>query len=161
MAIKTAPKLGSSATPKLDAGVAPKPGSGPASKLGSALGGSLASAPEAKLISGAHTVRVDAPHGLCARSTPGVCRRASSRLARPVRYGPGCVRSRCVWDAPHRWGRKTAHYMLRWVATMGEKRPWSETDSATTGRSWRMARMRVARSTACVFVLAANYGKNR
>ncbi len=28
---------------------------------------------------------------------------------------------------------KTAHYMLRWVSTTGEKRPWSETASATIG----------------------------
>ena len=27
----------------------------------------------------------------------------------------------------------TAHYMLRWVATTGEKGPWSETASATIG----------------------------
>ena len=26
---------------------------------------------------------------------------------------------------------KTAHYMLRWVATAGEKGPWSKTASAT------------------------------
>ena len=30
-------------------------------------------------------------------------------------------------------GGKTAHYMLRWVATTGEKGPWSETASATIG----------------------------
>ena len=28
-------------------------------------------------------------------------------------------------------GGKTAHYMLRWVKTNGEKGPWSETISAT------------------------------
>ncbi len=28
---------------------------------------------------------------------------------------------------------KTAHYMLRWVSTTGEKGPWSETASATIG----------------------------
>jgi len=28
---------------------------------------------------------------------------------------------------------KTAHYMLRWVSTTGEKGPWSETPSATVG----------------------------
>jgi hypothetical protein len=28
---------------------------------------------------------------------------------------------------------KTAHYMLRWVSTTGEKGPWSETASATVG----------------------------
>jgi phage major head subunit gpT-like protein len=28
-------------------------------------------------------------------------------------------------------GGKTAHYMLRWVKTSGEKGPWSETISAT------------------------------
>jgi hypothetical protein len=28
-------------------------------------------------------------------------------------------------------GGKTAHYMLRWVATVGVKGPWSETVSAT------------------------------
>ena len=30
-------------------------------------------------------------------------------------------------------GGQTAHYMLRWVATTGEKGPWSETASATVG----------------------------
>ncbi len=30
-------------------------------------------------------------------------------------------------------GGKTAHYMLRWVATTGEKGPWRETASATIG----------------------------
>ncbi|HUT94828.1 MAG TPA: hypothetical protein VMY37_35550 [Thermoguttaceae bacterium] len=30
-------------------------------------------------------------------------------------------------------GGKTAHYMLRWVNTRGEKGPWSETASATIG----------------------------
>ena len=29
--------------------------------------------------------------------------------------------------------KKTAHYMLRWVNTKGEKGPWSETASATIG----------------------------
>ena len=28
-------------------------------------------------------------------------------------------------------GGKTAHYMLRWVKTNGDKGPWSETISAT------------------------------
>ena len=28
---------------------------------------------------------------------------------------------------------KIAHYMLRWVNTRGDKRPWSETASATVG----------------------------
>lgn len=30
-------------------------------------------------------------------------------------------------------GGQTAHYMLRWVGTSGEKGPWSETASATVG----------------------------
>ncbi len=30
-------------------------------------------------------------------------------------------------------GGQTAHYMLRWVNTTGEKGPWSETASATIG----------------------------
>ena len=30
-------------------------------------------------------------------------------------------------------GGQTAHYMLRWVSTSGEKGPWSETASATIG----------------------------
>jgi len=30
-------------------------------------------------------------------------------------------------------GGVTAHYMLRWVGTTGEKDPWSETASATIG----------------------------
>ena len=29
--------------------------------------------------------------------------------------------------------RQTAHYMLRWINTKGDKGPWSETASATTG----------------------------
>jgi len=33
------------------------------------------------------------------------------------------------YDGPQ--GGKTAHYMLRWVKTSGEKGPWSETISAT------------------------------
>ena len=35
------------------------------------------------------------------------------------------------WSAMH--GGVTAHYMLRWVSTTGEKGPWSETASATIG----------------------------
>jgi len=35
------------------------------------------------------------------------------------------------FDGPD--GGKTAHYMLRWVSTTGEKGPWSETASATIG----------------------------
>ena len=38
-----------------------------------------------------------------------------------------------VADYPGEDGGKTAHYMLRWVATTGEKGPWSETSSATIG----------------------------
>ncbi len=30
-------------------------------------------------------------------------------------------------------GDKTAQYMLRWIATTGERGPWSETASATIG----------------------------
>ncbi|NOT00490.1 MAG: hypothetical protein HOP29_07670 [Phycisphaerales bacterium] len=30
-------------------------------------------------------------------------------------------------------GNKTAHYLLRWVSTRGDKGPWSETASATIG----------------------------
>jgi len=30
-------------------------------------------------------------------------------------------------------GGKTAHYMLRWISTRGDKGPWSETASATIG----------------------------
>ena len=36
-------------------------------------------------------------------------------------------------DYPGENGGKTAHYMLRCVATTGEKGPWSETASATIG----------------------------
>ena len=36
-------------------------------------------------------------------------------------------------DYPGTDGNKTAHYMLRWVNTRGEKGPWSETASATIG----------------------------
>ncbi|MCK4659314.1 MAG: hypothetical protein KAV82_07300 [Phycisphaerae bacterium] len=30
-------------------------------------------------------------------------------------------------------GGQTAHHMLRWIGTTGEKGPWSETASATIG----------------------------
>ncbi len=36
-------------------------------------------------------------------------------------------------DYPGADGGKTAHYMLRWVNTNGDKGPWSETASATIG----------------------------
>ena len=36
-------------------------------------------------------------------------------------------------DYPGEDGGKTAHYMLRRVATTGEKGPWSETARATIG----------------------------
>ena len=38
-----------------------------------------------------------------------------------------------VAEFPGPDGGKTAHYMLRWIATTGEKGPWSETASATIG----------------------------
>ena len=38
-----------------------------------------------------------------------------------------------VAEFPGADGGKTAHYMLRWIATTGEKGPWSETASATIG----------------------------
>gem|GEM_PF-5470634 len=43
------------------------------------------------------------------------------------------TRTPYVVDYPAEGGGKTAHYMLRWVATTGEKGPWSETVSATIG----------------------------
>jgi hypothetical protein len=43
------------------------------------------------------------------------------------------TRTPYVADYPGEDGGKTAHYMLRWVATTGEKGPWSETASATIG----------------------------
>jgi len=43
------------------------------------------------------------------------------------------TRTPYVADFPGEAGGKTAHYMLRWVATTGEKGPWSETASATIG----------------------------
>ena len=43
------------------------------------------------------------------------------------------TRTPYVADFPGEDGGKTAHYMLRWVATTGEKGPWSETASATIG----------------------------
>ena len=45
----------------------------------------------------------------------------------------GDTRTPYVADYPGECGGKTAHYMLRWVATTGERGPWSETASATTG----------------------------
>jgi hypothetical protein len=41
------------------------------------------------------------------------------------------TRTAYVADYPGEDGGKTAHYMLRWVSTSGEKGPWSETASAT------------------------------
>ncbi len=43
------------------------------------------------------------------------------------------TRTPYVVDYPGEDGDKTAHYMLRWVATTGEKGPRSETASATIG----------------------------
>ena len=43
------------------------------------------------------------------------------------------TRTPYVADFPGEDGGKTAHYMLRWVATTGEKGPWSETATATIG----------------------------
>jgi len=34
---------------------------------------------------------------------------------------------------PHGEGGEYAHYMLRWVNTRGETRPWSEMVTATIG----------------------------
>ena len=36
-------------------------------------------------------------------------------------------------DYPGEDGGKTSHHVLRWVATTGEKGPWSETASPTIG----------------------------
>ncbi|MCH8967934.1 MAG: hypothetical protein IIA66_02310 [Planctomycetes bacterium] len=41
------------------------------------------------------------------------------------------TRTPSVVDYPGEDGGKTAHYTPRWVATTGEKGPWSETVSAT------------------------------
>jgi hypothetical protein len=41
------------------------------------------------------------------------------------------TRTPYVADYPGEDAGKTAHYMLRWVSTSGEKGPWSETASAT------------------------------
>ncbi len=41
------------------------------------------------------------------------------------------TRTPYVVDYPGEDGGKTAHYMLRWVATTGERGSWSETASAT------------------------------
>ncbi len=43
------------------------------------------------------------------------------------------TRTPYVVDYPGEDGGKTAHYMPGWVATSGEKVPWSETPSATIG----------------------------
>ena len=43
------------------------------------------------------------------------------------------TRTPYVVDYPGEDAGKTAHYMLRWFATTGEKGPWSETASATIG----------------------------
>ena len=40
-------------------------------------------------------------------------------------------------DYPGEDGGKTAHYVHPWVATTGEKGPWSETASATIG-TWQL-----------------------
>ncbi len=43
------------------------------------------------------------------------------------------MRTPCVVNCPDEGGGKTARYMLRWVSTIDEKGPWSETASATIG----------------------------
>ena len=43
------------------------------------------------------------------------------------------TRSPYVAKFPGSDGGKTAHYMLRWMSTTGDKGPWSETASATIG----------------------------
>ena len=43
------------------------------------------------------------------------------------------TRTPYVANYPGEDGGQTAHYMLRWVGTTGEKGPWSETASATIG----------------------------
>ena len=43
------------------------------------------------------------------------------------------TRSPYVARFPGADGGKTAHYMLRWMSTTGDKGPWSETASATIG----------------------------
>ena len=46
---------------------------------------------------------------------------------------PVDTRTSYVLDHHSKDGGKTAHYMLRWIATTGEKGSWSETASATIG----------------------------
>ena len=43
------------------------------------------------------------------------------------------TRTSYVAAYPGEDGGKTTHYMLGWLATTGEKGPWSETASATIG----------------------------
>lgn len=42
-----------------------------------------------------------------------------------------------VVDCPGKDARKTPHCMLRWVATIDKKGPWSEAASATIGAWWQ------------------------
>ena len=50
-----------------------------------------------------------------------------------LRFLSVATRTPHVAEFPGPDGGKTAHYMLRWIATTGEKGPWSETASATIG----------------------------
>ncbi len=57
------------------------------------------------------------------------------REASPTVLAPGAVDTRTAYVAQYDGadGGKTAHYLLRWVGTTGEKGPWGETASATFG----------------------------
>ena len=62
------------------------------------------------------------------------------KIGDPVPTDPGqcmflALDSRTPYTADYTGadGGKTAHYMLRWVSTNGDKGPWSETASATIG----------------------------
>ncbi len=50
-----------------------------------------------------------------------------------LRFLSLATRTPHVAEFPGPDGGKTAHYMLRWIATTGEKGSWSETASATNG----------------------------
>ncbi len=91
---------------------------------------------------GAPRLRRRVPHSCEARAGDGFERLRGSRIRNqsPTPTGPSELnflsvdtRTPYVVDYPGEDSGTTGHYMLRWVATTGEKGPWGETASATTG----------------------------
>ncbi len=79
-------------------------------------------------------IRGTAPGG-SGRSTDDAWRRGDTPPTGPSELSFFSVDTRtpCVIDCPGEDGGKTAHYILRWVVTVREEGPWSETGSPTIG----------------------------